>query len=743
MLIDEFDSILDPTKSNFNIIKKSENSLELIYDIIKPIFSKKSIAGNFLINEENKLLSNDIKSILEQINNKTLVENINWGIHPHKLYAIPYRSKDCPLLNSFFSSGVITVFLTLYYFIVINKYQINDLIVKYIIEHNIVGEYFKIPNPIIISCNFIEELLDEEYKKLDFFEYLFNKIFMNLKLTSKQYNTSFVDILNIDGLFKIGYSGTLNIDLPDIFSNIETFNDCEKVHDYDEKVNIEHAISESNIINYQYKENRLDFFDDICIDNFDALIDTIGLFKNFKNEEIAFKINDYFKKLRIIIFIDEQNEIFIINGNNLKSYNEQTNYDNPFIYYDQAHIVGIDIKQDFYPNMNGLCVVNDTSEYTVVAQSMCRLRKLNMGHVITFLYIGIINKVDDLLKKINLNESESKKSKLDSLIYQTLKSEVRKSNLILEKECFIENYVEDVKFYFLEDEESKIYKLLNNEIKDYIYEDFLVNIINIDKSNYKIMNLLKYINNLDKLKQLIYNIGIMTYTTQQEQYNEEDINIKRKKTIDTEMLSISFALNPLVKLKFDYQTYDFSNLHPYFIDYTIGINEYIRCLPNIFSQASYCNIESYNYKLLFVLFEEYNNLLIIPFYLVIYFNENYHIFDDKLNKINFKKGNFNIDCFKELDFFKILSGKNIENVNEYSLTYESSILYSILCIKNPHIGSQINFLKNYRTYDSLIIKFNKIFNDQINQYFSQFIDDYMHKYLKYKNKYLFLKNKLK
>ena len=34
-----------------NIIKKSENSLELIYDIIKPIFSKKSIAGNFLINE--------------------------------------------------------------------------------------------------------------------------------------------------------------------------------------------------------------------------------------------------------------------------------------------------------------------------------------------------------------------------------------------------------------------------------------------------------------------------------------------------------------------------------------------------------------------------------------------------------------------------------------------------------------------------------------------------------------------
>jgi hypothetical protein len=206
MLIDEFDSILDPIKSNFNIIKESNVKIEIIYNKLKPI---KNINQNIisikngLINEKNDLLSNDIKNILKQINNNNLVENINWGIHPLGLYAIPYRSKDNPLLNSYFSSGVITAFLTLYYFIVINKYNINYVIINYIIEHNIISEYFKMYDPVIISKEFIEELLLNESKRLLFFNYLFDKIFLNLKLTSKQYNTSFVDILNIDGLFKI------------------------------------------------------------------------------------------------------------------------------------------------------------------------------------------------------------------------------------------------------------------------------------------------------------------------------------------------------------------------------------------------------------------------------------------------------------------------------------------------------------------------------------------------------------
>ena len=66
--------------------------------------------------------------------------------------------------------------------------------------------------------------------------------------------------------------------------------------------------------------------------------------------------------------------------------NLNINYNNPFIYFDQGHILGIDIKQDMYPIMKGLCIINDNSLYSEIAQGMYRLRKLNMGHSIIFLY---------------------------------------------------------------------------------------------------------------------------------------------------------------------------------------------------------------------------------------------------------------------------------------------------------------------------------------------------------------------
>jgi hypothetical protein len=140
---------------------------------------------------------------------------------------------------------------------------------------------------------------------------------------------------------------------------------------------------------------------------------------------------------------DAGHEKLIYKDGNIELYSETNIYYKPFIYYSQAHIVGIDIKQDLYPNMNGLCIINDISEYTTVAQSMCRLRKLNMGHVITFLYLGKINNVNELLDKINTNEKTTKEFKYDSLIYQTLKSEIRKKLPYDNKDMFLENYIED------------------------------------------------------------------------------------------------------------------------------------------------------------------------------------------------------------------------------------------------------------------------------------------------------------
>ena len=87
-----------------------------------------------------------------------------------------------------------------------------------------------------------------------------------------------------------------------------------------------------------------------------------------------------------IIFIDEKDEKMVIRKNgNLEKLNENIIYENPFFYYDQGHIVGIDIKQDNYPVLHGLCIVDNLSYYSEVAQAMFRLRKLNMGHKIAFI----------------------------------------------------------------------------------------------------------------------------------------------------------------------------------------------------------------------------------------------------------------------------------------------------------------------------------------------------------------------
>ena len=69
----------------------------------------------------------------------------------------------------------------------------------------------------------------------------------------------------------------------------------------------------------------------------------------------------------------------------LEKLNENIIYEKPFFYYDQAHIVGIDIKQDNYPILHGLCIVDNLSYYSEVAQAMFRLRKLNLGHRISFI----------------------------------------------------------------------------------------------------------------------------------------------------------------------------------------------------------------------------------------------------------------------------------------------------------------------------------------------------------------------
>ena len=184
-LIDEFDFILDPLKSNFNLtIKdfKMDNSIKncylksIIQNYINPVFNIKNDNNiDEIICELNKIyksskkplnqhIINEIINVLMNIKKNILKYNINWGIHPEKGYAIPYMNKDTPLFDSNFNSIILTLVLTYYY------YHLNTSIV---FDDNLVSTfiYYKLQSEVVEYCKkelpIDHILIKEELNKLD------------------------------------------------------------------------------------------------------------------------------------------------------------------------------------------------------------------------------------------------------------------------------------------------------------------------------------------------------------------------------------------------------------------------------------------------------------------------------------------------------------------------------------------------------------------------------------------------
>lgn len=473
-IFDEFDYLIDPIKSNFNLITNKDIPVIEICKFLLPIVEKMDKTTKKITDIEDvkkyncdiiDLFITDINNVLKLIKNDKLIENINWGIDPNKLYAIPYLNKDHPLDKSHFSSFIVTCFLTIYYYFIYNNYEITDNAFKCIIKFDIYTSFFNIETPLILTPEIINKSIEQSNdpklnRKLLFNEIILS-IFKNYFIPGKQYNTSLVDIINIDNIYKIGYSGTLNIDLPILKTEFK-FDDSNKTIDNDENTNVKYAILNSTIIKNSKNPDLLEFLCEINLSIYDAIIDICGLFKNYKNINIVEKINIIFNNKRNIIFIDEQDKNYVLMNGKIYDYNINDNYNNPFIYYSQAHLVGIDIRQDLYPIMNGLCFINKNITYTQVAQSIFRLRKLNMGHKITFIDINNkITSVTELLKLFITNEETEKINKEKYLTYQTIKSEIRKNK---EDLIFKKRYEETKKYYFIDQISNDINDILNGII---------------------------------------------------------------------------------------------------------------------------------------------------------------------------------------------------------------------------------------------------------------------------------------
>ena len=166
-------------------------------------------------------------------------------------YCIPYIRKDSPNEGSTFSSILYTIVLTILYFY-------NKKLNKYILEDkDIILAYSnkKLFNSLIRIYNIDEEDLNTvlyRFRKMnindipaipvDIMKEYLKLIFSNYLKSDIVLNCSFIDIINHNVLWQVGYSGTVNIDFNiEPIKNIIKYN-TQVIKDPDEQINVQNAL---------------------------------------------------------------------------------------------------------------------------------------------------------------------------------------------------------------------------------------------------------------------------------------------------------------------------------------------------------------------------------------------------------------------------------------------------------------------------------------------------------------------
>ena len=697
-LIDEFDYLLDPIKSNFNQIidYNTDYKLDTYISIIEKYLSDSSCHLDEGTGPGTKIIIQELDKIKENIETSNLIENINWGISEKNGYAIPFMGKDKPMEKSNFSSILVTIYLTIYYYYYLYKYTINDIMYKYINENNIMKKIFKNYNE--ITPTLVSEYLNNTKK--DNFKILLNYIFSNLKIANLQYNVSFVDILNIDNIYKIGFSGTMNVDLPDIKKNCITKKEIIKDNDL---VNIEYAIKNSKIINLS-KEQFNNFFKEIDWTKYDAIIDICGMFKSEDNLTFVKKLYDNLPSKRPIIFLDYKDNKYVYDDNIL-NYDESINYTHPLFYYSQSHIIGIDINQNNYPKMNGITFINKMSgfNYTSVAQGIFRLRKLNMGHTIEFVILDVdeINNGNLLYDKLIDNEKILLESKKNLLKLQTYKSNMR-------KQFYTDCDSDDIKRLYKEKKNYNIIK--SNEIDLYMKNIFF----ELDLNKVKLEE-------INEFKEILLN-SLTTINTHIEQEQEKEKEIQQETetsitmTITSPLHKYELFIDLIFPINYEKSTIlTYYNLHKHAIDDISSPLIYI--LPNIF--CSYNNhFESNTLDLSIVYIE--NTFLYIPSYMIIFFIEHFLILNyDFSIKIN-NKISLDDSIFEKINnhiLYQLFDIK-IMDINKSLINYDNILLCYLIIKIIMNCRSNIN--NKLLKVEQLIIKENYEEEKLDSYFFSKF-----------------------
>ncbi len=488
IVMDEFDSMLDPVKSQLNYPRQETATKPFMIDTIlfmtfqmmnawkafdstlnRPFvdFSKVIVpevcksayrdAMNAKFNNLSRALYVFSKWMSTWKECMKLKYNKDFGFSEYEEdtnTAIPYSAVNTPMEGSEYTDIYMRIILTYmsYYKRGVSMDQLTNVLL-FIYGKNIpntsnaIIELFEIPKDLHFKLreDSLEALREKRDIEMNYYSniyikprvynkqkrnsniinmYVTNFIEPDLDIYKEQYNTSFVDVIHSH--FCPYRTGFSGTSYITLPNFGTPNNEFTGISpDKEAETEIKRAITyNKNVFNANSEKDLLGMLID-----YNCLIDVAAYFYKNTTREVVEKIYDAFGGKKIIVFVDSDDAIYERSGSGYSMFTGSTLDDRYFYFYDQKHIVGTDIKQPF--TLKGLAIVSQASTITEVAQGIYRMRKLNRGHTVSFVLMGASNVVsgsDALYNQFIKAQTLTNKNKDKMLWLQNIKAIERISN---------------------------------------------------------------------------------------------------------------------------------------------------------------------------------------------------------------------------------------------------------------------------------------------------------------------------
>ena len=452
----------------FSVIEKSDITCIKSVDMLKQLINHKTdLFSNYKLYEFEvlhiiyKIVKNIIPSITHNIHNvhfgltideHTIMSTELKQINNRSLFAVPYLAANVPSEHSEFSDYYYVIGYTILSYInKLGRMRISDIFMlsNYISNQKLEKYHKKFMKNIEDKTKWIyrkkfklSEFTQNDINTIatdsDIIKMYFKMIILQeLKCTMYQYNVSAYDILSHSvSSNRIGFSGTPFI--PDMYDSNDEYSILRKNVNLNNKdfgaivTSIKYSNVKglkSQIIHNLFNDSGSNILNSLINiiqkNDYDSLIDVGSFLLEYNSEHVARILNKKLKK--VVIFIDPHNVKCLINNETKSIYYPGIDLNNIFVYFDNQHITGIDIKQK--STAIALVTFRENTKFRDISQGIFRMRKINKGQSVNFVSMtNKFKKSDDIIITVLKNENKLQENNLNTGTLQNIRTLVRLYN---------------------------------------------------------------------------------------------------------------------------------------------------------------------------------------------------------------------------------------------------------------------------------------------------------------------------